>query len=115
MMKHTMILMALVVSSSAARADVSLTFPSVPSGAKPMIFRKASNVYAVPGEGEIHTVSCTVSADGQLSARVVRGAKPWLYFYDRDGRREADCQIATQPARVVHVEALTIHRPIATR
>lgn len=114
MMKHTMILMALVVSSSAARADVTLSMPHVPAGQKVMIFRKASNVYSIPGDGEVRTVNCTVSADGQLSARVVWGPKPWLYFYDRDGRREGDCQLATKPAPTVQREQLTIRRSVAT-
>lgn len=104
-------LVVLVVSSSVASADVTL---SVKSGEKPLIFRKSSNLYSVPGEGEIPTVNCTVSADGSLTARVERGAKPWLYFYDRQGRREADCQIATKPAPVALVKAQPIPRGIAT-
>lgn len=112
MMNKIALLVALVVSSSVARADVTL---SVTTGEKAMVLRKSANVYSVPGEGEIRTVACTVSADGSLTARVEGGSKPWLYFYDRQGRKEADCQIATRPASpATKAETTPIRRGIAT-
>jgi hypothetical protein len=111
MMNKTLSMLVLVATSTLAHADVAV---SLQAGTKPMILRKESNVYSVPGEGEIRTVNCTVSSHGELSARVERGSKPWLYFYDRNGRREADCQIATRPAPVVTVESKPIQRAVAT-
>ena len=81
------ILVMVVCFASIASADVTV-------GNKPMIFRQSADVYSVPGEGTIRTVACTVTADGNLSARVTGGSKPWLYFIDKQGRREADCQLA---------------------
>ena len=104
-------LMVVLAVSSIAHADVRLT---TPKAEKLLVLRKSRDVYAIPGLGEVRTVACTVTADGTLTARVVDGSKPWIYFYDRAGRREADCQLATKPAPVLKVDAVRIRREIAT-
>ena len=81
----------------------------VSPGVKPVVLRAAADVYVVPGEGRIETVGCTVTADGDVSAKVVGGPKPWVYFYDRDGSYEADCQVLAHARPVLAPE---VHRPI---
>ena len=74
-------------------------------------YRQSANHYAIPGEGVVETKNCTVSANGELTVKVTRD---WVYFYDRDGRREADCQRLTEKRPTVVVRPLTIPRNIAT-
>lgn len=59
-----------------------------------IVLRIASNQYALVGEGTIATKDCTVTASGELSARIERRArKSWLVFVDRNGEEEAQCEV----------------------
>jgi hypothetical protein len=75
------------------------------------VYRQSADHYSIPGYGVVETNACTVSANGNLTTRVSRD---WIFFYDRDGNLEADCQRLNKPRPIVVNEKLTIHRGIAT-
>ncbi len=63
-----------------------------------LVLRASPNVYVFPGQSTVRTNNCTVTAEGSLTAKYVpaRGKAPsqraWIYFYDRAGELEADCE-----------------------
>lgn len=59
------------------------------------VLRARANEYSLVGEGLVFTKDCTVTAEGTLTGRIVRGLgkKSWLVFRDRQGRPEAECEI----------------------
>ena len=75
-------------------------------------YRQSENHYAIPGAGVFETADCTVSANGELTAKVTHD---WIHFYDRNGELEATCERLHTKRPVVVREDLTIHRAIATR
>lgn len=110
MSKFTVIAMFVCTITSVASADTHITVPNGPTAnlSKPRVmagrydavYRAGRDAYSIPGAGTIATRGCTVSAgnsDG-LSVRLTYGnpalgTKPTLWFYDRDGRLEADCRV----------------------
>lgn len=117
MLKTNLLLTALALMSACpAVVNAEPAAPTPPTdqvfpGKLPMILWRAPDVYVVPGEGEILTNDCTVDPDG-LTAKLQSSPRPWLYFYDRDGRLEADCQVLTKPRPVVIVRAEPVQRAI---
>lgn len=58
------------------------------------VSRASANHYQI-GHATLITNACTVTTDG-LTARLDDGSrdgKPWVYFYDVAGEREADCEV----------------------
>lgn len=60
------------------------------------VSRTSADHYAMIGHAVV-TNACTVTtASANLNARLDMGqrdGKPWLYFYDVSGHREADCEV----------------------
>jgi hypothetical protein len=67
------------------------TNPHPKSVKYPIVVNAGRNAYAAIGFGTLHTVDCTVTADGP--AVVENGAKAWITFLDSDGEYEGDCQL----------------------
>lgn len=104
--------MKLVILFVSVLPGVAMAEPVTP-GKKPMVARKAADVYSVIGEGEVRTVGCTFSAP-MLRARIEGGSRPWIWFYGDDGELEGGCAITTRPAVVVRpIQHPPIRRSIA--
>lgn len=88
---------------------------AVPSG-RHVAYRAAADSYAVVGEGFVRTVSCTQNAVGMdvEVSRADRLGRRWITFIDRDGEREAQCQVDDRPRLPTPTEArVLIRRSVA--
>lgn len=61
--------------------------------------RLGTETYRV-ADSTLVTKDCTVTADGSLTATVVRErGKSWIVFLDREGEEEAQCEVRFRVSR----------------
>jgi hypothetical protein len=57
------------------------------------VIRARADHYQVSDGRIAITNACTVTTQGLTARLDASTSKPWIYFYDADGVREADCQV----------------------